>query len=167
MNQIKNTIQNYGSLTKILHWLVGMFIICLLCVGFYMVDMEKSDLKFQIYGMHKALRFIWRMINIQPKFLLAKWEHFLSRANFIILYFLMFAMPLSGISMSLFGGRDIDLFGFFTIKATMNPDKDLSKIFWQAHGIFAYILIICIGLHISASLYHQFIKKDDLLKKIL
>jgi cytochrome b561 len=177
MQQLKNSAENYGLITKIFHWVVGISIICVMSVGFYMSDMEKSDLKFQIYATHKAfgviiltlvtLRFLWRVTNIQPKFTMPKWEHFLSRANFIILYFLMFAMPISGICMSLIGGRDISVFGLFTIKAIENPNKDLSTIFWKAHGIFANILLLCIFLHIIASLYHQFIKKDDLLKKIM
>ncbi len=175
--QIKNSSENYGIVAKLFHWIVGLSIICLICVGFYMSDMEKSDLKFQIYGVHKAfgvlilalvsLRFMWRMVNVQPEFVMPRWENILSRANFVLLYFLMFAMPISGVCMSLIGGRDIAIFGLFTIKAISNPNPDLSTIFWKAHGIFGVILATSICLHIAASLYHQFVKNDGLLKKIL
>jgi cytochrome b561 len=177
MMQLKNSSENYGLVAKVFHWLIALAIITMLCVGFYMADMEKSDLKFQIYGMHKAsgvtvlflvtLRFLWKVVNVQPEFYLTKLENMLSKANFVLLYFMMFAMPVSGICMSLIGGKDINVFGLFTLSAISNPNKSLSTIFLEMHGIFANILVVCLFLHIAASLYHHFIKKDDLLRKIM
>jgi cytochrome b561 len=177
MMQLKNSPENYGLVAKVFHWLIALAIITMLCVGFYMADMEKSDLQLQIYGMHKAsgvtvlflvtLRFLWRIVNVQPEFSITKLENILSKANFIILYFLMFAMPVSGILMSLIGGKDINVFGLFTLSAISKPNEGLSAIFLGMHGVFANILVICLFLHIAASLYHHFIKKDDLLRKIM
>jgi cytochrome b561 len=73
---LKNTLQSYGSVTKILHWTIALLIISLLGVGLYMTDMPDGDQKWYIYDVHKEIgmlvltlvliRVLWRLTNKNP-----------------------------------------------------------------------------------------------------
>ena len=73
---LKNTSTTYGSLTRYLHWTMGVVILGIIIAGFVMTSMENSDQKWFVYGTHKAfgviilalipLRLIWRLVNPQP-----------------------------------------------------------------------------------------------------
>lgn len=70
---LKNTSSSYGLIAKLFHWLMGLVIIGMLIVGFYMTSMDPSDDKWQLYFFHKSigvialvlvgLRLLWRVIN--------------------------------------------------------------------------------------------------------
>ena len=47
---IKNTDQNYGSIAKLFHWVMGITIICLLIIGFLLENLNYSlvNLKFRL-----------------------------------------------------------------------------------------------------------------------
>ncbi|MDF2964962.1 MAG: hypothetical protein K0Q51_350 [Rickettsiaceae bacterium] len=175
----KNTKNEYGYVAKAFHWLLGLSYIAILAAGFIMVNMEKSDIKWTIYGIHKAFgtlllllissRIIWRFINIIPTPLESnnKIISFIARAVHTILYVLMFAMPASGMAMSLFGAYDINFFGLFEIPAMQEKNTLLSSPAYSLHtnaGLFFAGFII---MHIAASLFHHFYKKDQTLRRML
>lgn len=175
---LKNTLETYGSGTRLLHWLVAILIISLLIVGFYMTSMEKSELKWYIYGLHKAtgtvvlalvsLRIIWRLSNVWPGLPsdTPKWQLWLVRCNISFLYCMMVLMPLTGFLGSLVGGYDISFYGLFTIPA-IAQDKEAGKWLFEIHEIAPYFLIASIGLHIFAAFYHHFIMRDNVLRRML
>ena len=51
---LKNTKNSYGSIAKILHWVIGFSIIGLIAVGFTMSSMDPAPEKFELYAIHKA-----------------------------------------------------------------------------------------------------------------
>lgn len=175
---IKNTKDGYGIISRFFHWSLTLFIITMLFVGFYMADMPPSDEQSKIIGLHKAtgivvlclvcIRTLWRLYNIQPSLpnsmskLLVK----IANANILLLYLLMFAMPITGSAASLIGGRNISFYGFFEIHAiAKNPE--ISSLLMGAHIIMAYMLSAALLLHIAASLYHHFIAKDNILRRMI
>ncbi len=174
----KNTISTYGLVTRLLHWVIGLIIIMLLCVGFYMTDLDPSDQKWEIYRLHKAtgvivlvfvvLRFIWRVINIIPDLpnTIPNWQAIGYRFGIKLMYGFMFLMPASGILMSLFSAKDIPVYGMFTIKA-FELNKELAIIFNSIHAYSAIALTSIILLHTTMALYHHFLVKDRLLIRII
>ncbi|MGC0372200.1 MAG: hypothetical protein DGJ47_000907 [Rickettsiaceae bacterium] len=175
---LKNTINSYGAITKILHWVTAIIIISIISVGFYMTSMDNSKEKYEIYALHKSFgiivlcivlsRIAWRGMNIKvaavpnlPKILtsLASIGHFL-------LYIFMLIMPISGMTMSLFSGRSISFFNLFSIPA-FAVNKQLASFFHLIHNISAKLLVALIIGHILGALYHHFIRKDQVLKRML
>jgi cytochrome b561 len=174
-----NTNTNYGLISKLFHWVIGAFYIIILTLGFIMVDMPANETKYSVYGMHKAfgvillglviLRIVWKLSNINPRSInqsnrilnsIAKIVHF-------VLYIFMITMPLSGIIMSIFGGRNINIFGLFEIPALQDGNKSLSKLAHTYHINIALFFAILIALHFSSALYHHFYKKDKTLRRML
>ena len=176
---LKNTSSSYGLITRLFHWLISIMIIALLIVGFTMTSMETSANKWELYSMHKAtgvivlslvsLRFLWRLANIQLDLPadLPSWQKLASRITHYLLYVFMFLMPISGVLMSILGGHEVNVFNLFTIPATAEKNVDLARFFWNIHGISAFTFAGLIGLHISAGLYHHFIRKDNILSRMI
>lgn len=175
---LRNTTDSYGTITKLFHWFISIMIICLLIVGFTMANMDPSQQKSQIYVLHKAtgvtvlalvvLRFIWRLINVEVLLPadLPLWQKASARMTHYLLYVCMFLMPISGINMSLFGGHEINVFNIFTIEA-FEKNTFVAGLFYKVHQITAFGLIGLIILHIMAALFHHFIRKDNVLIRMI
>lgn len=176
---LKNTENSYGSIAKILHWFIGLFIIGLIAVGFIMSSMDPAPEKFELYGMHKAfgvivlclvaIRILWRITNatvqaaegVPPILQLA------AKAGHLLLYIFMLVMPISGVLMSRFSGYPISVFEIFTIPAASEKSPELAKLFHATHGYAAWGFVILISVHILAALYHHFIRKDNTLVRMI
>ena len=175
---LKNTENSYGLIAKTFHWLIALAIIILITVGFIMSAMEPSPDKYELYNMHKAsgvivlmlvvLRLLWRFSNkiVQPPEDLPNILKLAAKSGHFMLYVFMLLMPISGVLMSYFGGRDISVFGLFVIPSA-DKTPQIAGMFHQIHvlGIWAFMAVII--LHISAALYHHFIRRDNVLIRMI
>lgn len=176
---IKNTENEYGLVAKGFHWLVGLTMLGLLAVGFFMADLDRSPFKFELYGIHKALgiavlafavlRIIWRFVNIQPGGLPTHeaWEKLLSKIVHVGLYITMIGMPLSGWIMSSAGGYPVSFFGLFKVPAIVEKNPELGGLANQAHGILGYALLVIVGLHIAGAAKHHVLDRDGTLGRMV
>lgn len=176
MFQKKPTTYDQGM--RFFHWGMAFIILGLLVVGFIMGDLPPSAGKKALYQLHKAfgvlilvlfpLRLVWRLFKGAPGFPkgFPRWDLFLASISVFLMYVFMLGMPLSGFLMSTFGGHPIEFFGLATIPAFADAHP-LGKIGYKFHGILAYPFVALIILHIGAALYHHFIRKDIILKRML
>jgi cytochrome b561 len=173
---LKNTTTAYGSLSKLLHWLMALLIIGLLCVGIYMSEMERGPEKFQLYALHKsfgvialglfAIRLLWTLSNPRPIALGTPGEQKLAAAVKHMMYLLMLLMPLSGLVMSWSGGHTVALFGL-ELPSLLGEDKARGEVARTLHGLGMYLFVLMIVLHVGGALKHHFINKDDTLRRML
>lgn len=175
---LKNNAENYGLLARLLHWGMAILIIGLLAVGLLMEELS-APLKYQIYGIHKALgiivlalvigRLAWRFYSPPPALptTLSSLQRLASHTLHIALYIAMVVMPLSGWAMSSAGGHPVSLFGLVELPALVEKNKELGHLFNEVHELVAYALIAAIVLHISAALLHHFVFKDNILRRML
>jgi cytochrome b561 len=175
---IKNTIERYGIGAIFLHWLIALLILGQIGLGWYMSDLERSPIKIKLYGLHKEIgvlililaiiRISWRAINIAPSMLyLSPFDRVASRFVHSILYFFMFAVPISGWIMSSASGLSVSFFGLFTLPDLVSPDKQISHLFNEIHTWLAYTLLTIIAIHVAGALKHHFINKDTTLRRML
>lgn len=130
-------------------------------------------------GLHKAFGvsfLLWTLARLMnalvrprlPKLAQPTWQIGLMHLTHFGLYGCMLAMPISGVLMSVYGGRPVDVFGIFQIPVFVTPDRDLSKLFNGLHTDIIFVsLLALIGAHIVGALYHQLILKDRLLSRML
>lgn len=175
---LKNTHNSYGSLTRLFHWLMALIIIGIIAVGFTMTSLDPSNQKWFLYAQHKAfgviilalipLRLIWRLVNPQPNYPpdLPKWQDKAATYNIRFLYLCMILMPCSGFIMSTFGGHPISMFGLFTIDPFFKKHA-LAGLTHEVHEVLAWGIAAAVGLHIVAALYHHFILKNSILRRML
>ncbi|MBC7757031.1 MAG: cytochrome b [Bdellovibrio sp.] len=113
------------------------------------------------------IRILWRLTHTPPA-LLASYkamERKLATGAHRLLYVLMIILPLSGVIMAVYSKYGIKWFGIDFIKGLDN--NPLRLIFKSAHEIIGLILVAIIVIHILGALKHQFIDKDETLKRML
>lgn len=178
MAQWKNTVESYGTIAKAFHWTIALLVIFMLCLGFWM-GTQQPPFKFQLYGLHKSvgalilslgvLRLLWRVANPVP----ALPADFSPLLRFLVhlghwgLYAMFIAMPLIGWGMSSAGGHPVSFFGLFTLPPLVAENKELSSLLNTAHFWGAWLFIAMIAAHVLAALYHHFIRKDNILRRML
>ncbi len=173
----KNTVNAYGWVAIVLHWILAILLIGLLALGLYMVSLPISLEKLKFYGWHKEygllalwlaiLRLGWRLINKTPYLALPLWEKIAARSVHWAFYFFMFVMPLTGWLITSAAGLPASFFGLFVLPDLVNPNEEQRLLFQVIHEWLGYGLIATIVLHTSAALKHHFINKDDILRRML
>lgn len=175
---IKNTNNQYGSVSIFFHWLMAILIIIMLCIGFYAANFTTGDLKKTLFFYHKAtgililglavLRLGWRFVNILPSLhFLPRWERVIAYYVQWLFYGFMFFLPLSGWLMSSAANKPISFFGLFFVPLLVAPNRPLASVFAESHEYLAYALIFFLALHTAAALKHHFFDKNNILKRIL
>lgn len=173
---LKNTLTTYGSVAKFLHWIIALFLIGLVIAGYVMTHFVKSDLKYSIYDLHKAtgllvfglvaFRLLWRLINPEPRlFPMPAWQKWLVKLTIVLLYALMFLMPISGFLTSMFGGYPVTFYHLFTL-SPFAVNHSYSDFFATLHSVFAYTLVAVFILHVAGAWYHHLILKDETLRRM-
>ncbi|MDD9331420.1 MAG: cytochrome b [Wolbachia sp.] len=168
----------YSLGLRIIHWLMAVFIVGMLCSGFYMKSLPVSnEIKFSIYTIHKAcgitilgliiIRIFFRIFTYvpSPPINFSKLTINASKIVHLSLYFLMLLMPLSGYVMSSTSGIKIKY--FFYIPLLISKNKELASVANELHSMFAYSMVLFIILHIIGALKHVFIDKQNILKRMI
>lgn len=168
-------IDKWAVISRFFHWISALL---LLITWVLIVLYENTDNKFYI-GLHKAFgvsllfwmfaRLINRLfIKAPPEVSMPNWQELLSKLTHFALYAMLIAMPIAGLLMSMYGGRPVDMFGLFEIPIFVTPDRSMARFFNDLHTSIIWYMIIAFTLaHIGAALYHQFIKKDRLINRML
>ena len=179
---MRNTIRKWGSVSQFIHWLTFFVIVGMLISGFAVSEwIDAISSKFKVIQWHKsfgililsltALRLIWRSVSPTPSLprTMSGLERRLAALSHILLYGLLFAMPLVGWLMISSSTRAIPtvIFGLFTLPRLIGPDAALHEFFENLHLALAILFMIVIFVHIAAALKHHFINKDDVLKRML
>jgi cytochrome b561 len=174
---LKNTDHTFGLITKLFHWVIALLIIAMLIVGCVMTFTHKAT--FQLLMLYHQsmgvtililmlLRLMWRLCNKTPQLphSMNRLEQKLAHAMAWLLYVLIFSIIAAGLLMTVYHGSAI-LFWGFALHLPVTANKSMAHFFNQAHVCLAWILLASIILHISASLYHHFIRKDGILKRMM
>ncbi|MDY7576784.1 cytochrome b [Herbaspirillum sp. RTI4] len=172
-------MQRYSFIAIFFHWLVALLIIVAFTLGLTMVDMSFSPAKLRYVSWHKwlgvtifalaCLRLLWRLSQPSPTYPthMPHWQQQAARWMHVLLYALIFAIPLSGYFYSLASGVPIVYLSIFPLPVLMAPDAGLKPILKLAHYVLNMILLGGVGLHVLAALKHQFIDRDGILRKML
>jgi cytochrome b561 len=170
-------VSRYHPLLVTLHWVLAVLIIAALTLGFFaLAAMPNSDAeKIGVLRLHMAggmlilalmvIRFIVRMWTSRPAEATTGYPLLdriapISHYGFYVLVLLMAGTGyataiIAGLPAIVFGGSGDPLPATFTIFPTR-----------IAHGYIAALLVGFIGLHVLAALYHQFVRKDGLFRRM-
>jgi cytochrome b561 len=173
---VKNTLTEYGLISKFLHWVSALLLLAQIPLGFYLVDLDFGQERLTLENIHVItglvifylviFRLINKIINPTPKLnpSIFKGQKFLAKINHIFLYVTILSITLSGILKKLFNGEELVIF-FRTFKVQSN--FELNELFYDIHIYSNYLIIILITVHILAVIIHKIFFNDNLLKKIL
>lgn len=84
----------------------------------------------------------------------------------VAMYALLLTLPVLGWALSQALGKPVHLFAA-TLPELVAPDPDLADTLGAWHVYAAWALLGLIVLHIGAALWHHFVRRDDLLRRML
>lgn len=177
------TAQSSYSLTAIvLHWAIAALIIGQIVMGLTMALLDDQALAFDLIQWHKSfglltlalvvLRLLWRLLHRPPALPAAmpKRERQAAYLSHVLLYILMFAVPLTGWLLASTSVLNIPTYAFNLVVIPHLPVRasDAAEAFWTAaHHWLAFALAGLVALHGAAALRHHFILGDDVLTRML
>ena len=171
-------VVKYNATAKWLHWVVGIIVVIMLIAGRTLESLPLDE-RTQIIMIHSGLgtlvlllmivRLWWRRGHPVPGPTAAMSERQarLSTLMHRALYTLLILQTLFGISQALFiVDYPVVAFGIIDYSAMATADASLAKAFHIAHGLNSILLSILVIGHIGAALYHHFIEKDVVLRRM-
>ncbi len=176
----RNTPSLFGLFSKLLHWLIAGLIVCLIWLGWYMVDLGYYDKWYKdALHYHKSLGMLvlvlamvkigWQCYTPKPRPLagLHAWEKAGATGMHYLLWGMMLLIPTTGYLISTSAGQPIQLFNWFAIPAIVDVDEKLRDLAINIHYYLAYATLFLVAGHAGAALKHHFINKDDTLRRML
>lgn len=169
---------NLSKPTILFHWLTGLSFLSVLGLGLYLDKLPKGAEKMEIMSLHKSLgvlvfivavlRLAWRFKegSISSLANLPKIQFIASSAVHHLLLLATISMPLSGILMSIGGGRAVDIFGLVIFESG-DKIEWLGSISHTIHTGSVNVVLLILLLHIAGALKHQIIDKDGTISRML
>ncbi|APG84319.1 cytochrome b561 [Sinorhizobium americanum CCGM7] len=180
---LRNGENDFGIVTIVLHWTIALLVLGLMVVGFAMRRIELDPaLQFSLYQRHKSLGFtalglallraIWWLTERTPRPVpgLHPFEHAAARQTHRILILLGIITPLAGWAVASASTLNMPSLYFNIIVIPHLPlqQSDSAEAFWAlTHALLAYVMLALVAIHIAAAIYHQFVRGEAVLIRML
>ncbi len=115
------------------------------------------------------VRLLWRLTHPMPPEdeTLPKWQQMLAHLTHESLYLLLLLVPLFGWAWASSRGWPIKVFGLYTMPPILADGSAWGRIAGDLHSACATLMLLIIGFHIAAALYHRYILEDGVLASMM
>lgn len=173
----------YSPTARRLHWITAAAVAVMIPLGLVMAYRGNvldiwDGVTDALYSTHKLTGFLllwlsagrlaYRLLHGAPadESTLEWWQRAGSHLVHWMIYGLLLVVPLLGwIGVSLFPA--LAVFNLFDLPALAAPDEAAAKRVLFVHGALAILLALLVCGHIAAALFHYFIRKDGVLRRML
>ncbi len=177
---LRNSADDYGLVSKTLHWIIVLMMLVLIWLGWYMVDLTYFDRWYNTaLSSHRSLGMLiatlavvmlaWRLYSRPPGLVpgIRPWERITAHTTHILLYLVLLAVPLTGYLISTSSGSSVSVFGWLDVPALIAVDDKSRDVFIDVHYYLAYGSCLLIGLHLIGALKHELVDRDRTLRRML
>ena len=169
---------NYDQVAMSLHWATALLVF----VNFALAvtwDWFAKPAAETMQSVHISLgvlltvviiaRLVWRLIpGHQMSSLEAGWMRIASKGTHYLLYTLLVAQAVSGFVWRWAQGHPVEFFGLFGIPGPFDAwDRASRRPLHTIHEWIGWAIVIIALLHALAALYHHYVLKDRVLKRML
>ena len=158
-----------------LHWLIALLVFMMLGIGKIVMpgvtpDDPQKPMMLQSHTYIGGAIAVLLIIRLVMRFTVRRpaaadagnaFLNFLARAVHFLLYLLLIGMALSGLGLYQMANLPAVFSG-----AQPYPQNFFDFLPRQGHGLTSWLLLGLVLLHFGAALYHQFIRKDNLLARM-
>lgn len=166
----------YDRTSRLLHWTVAAAFLGALGIGILLGWLPR-EARGAWMDPHRALGMVvlvsgaWRLVRRMrigfppPAALMPRWQALASHATHWALLAATIAMPLSGVLMTVAGGRAVEIWGL-TILPAMGEIAWLSGPAHALHEAVLPVLAALVLLHVGGALKHHLIDRDGTLRRM-
>src|SRR6516225_6679802 len=168
--------RQFTAFSRLLHWTMAAMVLAMLCIGLAMVT-SLADYHVLV-SIHRPLgiailvlvvvRFVNRQLSPLPPFppTMSRAERRVATASELLMYGLMFVLPLVGWGMLSAARYPIVLYGSLHLPFTLPHDAMLYAVLRKAHTVLAYLFFLTFLAHFGAILFHTLIVRDGILQRM-
>ena len=175
---VENIIE-YPLALRVFHWLIAILLVAQFSDAWTMPHIGRGTIPTGLIAWHlffgtsilvfMILRLIWRARSPVPGApdnlpTVLQW---VSRITHYVLYLGVILVALLGWANASSRGWNVKLFGFIPLPSIMPQGSNLGHKLGDIHHTLATILAYLIGFHVAAALYHTFILRDRLLRRMI
>jgi cytochrome b561 len=176
--QIRNSHREWGAVQQGLHWFIVLAVISQLTIGLIFANLPENDPRGgTLFGVHATLgliifmvmlaRFLWRQANPVPALpdTLEPYEKRIALANHWAFYALIVGLPIGGYLMVNAHDFAVPFFGIELPKLLLK-NESVAEAFFYLHAGGAFLLMALILLHAAAAFRHEFLLRDNTLRRM-
>lgn len=171
----QDPVRRYSNVAVTLHWLTVALVLTQVVIGFtFHRFMEPGPERTELFTWHKTLgatillvtliRLAYRLNNPPPPFPtdLPHWRRIAAVWNHRAFYFLLIALPLTGL-IAVSGTADnwfTPLVGGIPLPVVPGVSEGTGELSGEVHVVLVFTTIALLLLHVGAALYQQFVEHD-------
>ena len=166
-------LRRYSNVAVTIHWITVVLVLTQVWLGFTFADMPRGPDKMMYFTWHKTVgatilllsivRLIYRLNNPPPPFPpeLPEWERVAAVWNHRAFYFLLIALPLTGL-IAVSGRADnwfTPLIGNIPLPVIPGISEQTGEMSGDIHVVLVFTTIALLVLHVGAAVKQQFLDR--------
>ncbi|MCC6891131.1 MAG: cytochrome b [Hyphomicrobiales bacterium] len=179
MSEMTTALTGYTLTARVLHWLVAALVLVMVPVGIVIANEWGGPVQDFLYNLHKSigvtlipiviLRLFYRLTNPPPPLPsdIPAIQQFAAYTTHWALYALILIQPMIGYLMTSAYPAPVPFFGLFNLPAIWPADRAFSERLSVVHLYLGIAIAAVAAMHISAALYHHFVRKDRVLMRMI
>ena len=169
----------YGTTAKWLHWSIVLLVLVQFGIAILMPDIGPHTVAGTLINLHfsfgvlilvlMAVRLGNRLRHPVPLDMPGSpaWERLAAHVTQLAFYFILLVGPFLGWASASAHKLPVDVFGIMTLPAIAAPRAHWALTAGDIHIYMMWTLAALIGLHVLAALYHHFLRRDGVLRRML
>lgn len=174
------TVHRYPAALRAIHWVTVALIVIVYGITYAEGLFERGTAaRAMVWSLHISfglllIAFVAARLLVRatvpmppPSTALSPLIHMASKAAHVLLYVLLIVTPLVGVYLAFLRGNEVSLFGLFTLPSPVAVDRTFGRQVQEVHEWLANALVLIALVHALAALWHHFIRRDDVLRRML
>jgi cytochrome b561 len=170
----------YDTVAILFHWLIAVLIVTNIGLAWSLDSFDHHSPEHdRLLSIHKSigatilvlavLRLAWRWTHSAPPLpaTMPAWQHLAARLGHWALYALLIIMPLTGLIDAAAFSEPVHYFFLVDLPPLIAHDEPLGHAAFAIHQAGALALYALLFVHAAAALHHHYIRKDDVLRRML
>ena len=169
----QDPIRRYSNAAVTFHWIVVALVLTQVVIGFTFAELlPRGPERAMLFTWHKTIgatillltlvRLGYRLKNPPPPFPpeLPRWRRHIAVWNHRAFYFLLIALPLTGLIAVSWRGPTTSLVGGIPLPTVPGIDETTGDLSGDVHVVLVFTTIALLLLHVGAAIYQQFVERD-------
>ncbi|MFN4203425.1 MAG: cytochrome b [Tabrizicola sp.] len=174
---LRNGPDEFGLVTRVIHWGTMLLVIAQLALGLRISDLEPGLATLWLYGLHKTLGFLvlalilsrigWHLVSPPPPPLGPRGAAFwAARTAHWTIYGLLLVIPLTGWAGSSATGIDVMIADRWTVPPLVEASEETEAFWFRLHDILTKLLMALVTIHMLGAIKRE-MEGDGTLTRML
>jgi len=174
-----STPVTYGRTAKTMHWVVAALVAGQFVISYLMPHVGAKTTPGTLLNLHfsfgvvilvaMAIRLAQRLLHPVPLDMPNSpgWERRAAHATHLIIYAILLAGPILGWASASAHKLPVSIFGIVALPDIAEPKARWALVAGDIHTYLMWTLLALVILHALAALYHHYVKRDGVLRRML